>query len=142
MTMSKEGSTIGGLMDTIGILTSFALQYGVPLEALVNKLRYQNFEPRGLVREGHPEIKVATSIVDYIFTYLEKQFLNKEKKNDLTEIAKAQIINGLDNKKKDSNFDEVPGGFCITCASQMIKKGHCMEICPKCGWIDPKGCGE
>src|SRR5436190_572243 len=47
ITMSKEGSTIGGLMDTVGTLTSIALQYGVPLESLVKKFAYQRFEPSG-----------------------------------------------------------------------------------------------
>src|SRR5437667_8240291 len=50
ITMSKEGSTIGGLMDTVGTLTSIALQYGVPLQSLVKKFAYQRFDPSGLTK--------------------------------------------------------------------------------------------
>src|SRR5204863_2043375 len=57
ITMSKEGSTIGGLMDTVGTLTSIALQYGVPLESLVKKFAYQRFEPSGFTK--NPDIRHA-----------------------------------------------------------------------------------
>jgi ribonucleoside-diphosphate reductase alpha chain len=60
--MSKEGSTIGGLMDTVATLTSIALQYGVPLEQLVRKFAYQRFEPSGFT--GNPHIRTALSITD------------------------------------------------------------------------------
>ncbi len=52
ITMAKEGSTIGGLMDSIGTLTSMALQYGVPLEALVTKFAHQRFEPSGFTKKS------------------------------------------------------------------------------------------
>src|SRR5216110_2086232 len=55
ITMAKEGSTIGGLMDTVGTLTSIALQYGVPLEGLVKKFAYQRFEPSGFTK--NPDIE-------------------------------------------------------------------------------------
>src|SRR6059036_2712663 len=73
ITMSKEGSTIGGLMDTVGTLTSIALQYGVPLESLVKKFAYQRFEPSGFTK--NPDIRHATSITDYIFRWLACQFI-------------------------------------------------------------------
>jgi ribonucleoside-diphosphate reductase alpha chain len=73
ITMSKEGSTIGGLMDGIGTLTSMALQYGVPLEALVKKFAYQRFEPSGFTRNA--EIRNASSITDYVFRWLALQFV-------------------------------------------------------------------
>ncbi|MBV8415552.1 MAG: vitamin B12-dependent ribonucleotide reductase, partial [Verrucomicrobia bacterium] len=62
--MAKEGSTIGGLMDTVATLTSLALQYGVPLESLVKKFAYQRFEPSGFTK--NPDIRNATSITDYV----------------------------------------------------------------------------
>ncbi len=71
--MSKEGSTIGGLMDTIGTLTSMSLQYGVPLESLVRKFAYQRFEPSGFTK--NPDIRSATSITDYVFRWLGCQFI-------------------------------------------------------------------
>ncbi len=73
VTMSKEGSTIGGLMDTVGTLTSIALQYGVPLESLVKKFAYQRFEPSGFTK--NPDIRNATSIADYVYRWLGCQFI-------------------------------------------------------------------
>ncbi len=71
--MGKEGSTLGGLLDSIGILTSVSLQYGVPLEALVRKFSHCRFEPSGWTK--NPDIRQATSIVDYIFRWLGVMFL-------------------------------------------------------------------
>jgi len=73
ITMAKEGSTIGGLMDSIGTLTSIALQYGVPLETLVRKFAHQRFEPSGFTK--NPEIRNASSITDYVFRWLALQFV-------------------------------------------------------------------
>ena len=73
ITMAKEGSTIGGLMDSIGTLTSMALQYGVPLEALVKKFAHQRFEPSGFTK--NPEIRNASSITDYVFRWMAMQFV-------------------------------------------------------------------
>jgi ribonucleoside-diphosphate reductase alpha chain len=71
--MNKEGSTIGGLMDTVATLTSISLQYGVPLDSLVRKFAYQRFEPSGFTK--NPDIRNATSITDYIFRWLGCQFI-------------------------------------------------------------------
>jgi ribonucleoside-diphosphate reductase alpha chain len=73
VTMAKEGSTIGGLMDTIGALTSMSLQYGVPLESLVRKFAHQRFEPSGFTR--NPDIRNASSIIDYVFRWMACQFV-------------------------------------------------------------------
>src|SRR2546426_2596691 len=73
ITMAKEGSTIGGLMDSIGTLSSMALQYGVPLEALVKKFAYQRFEPSGFTK--NPDIRNASSITDYVFRWMAVQFI-------------------------------------------------------------------
>jgi ribonucleoside-diphosphate reductase alpha chain len=86
ITMSKEGSTIGGLMDTVGTLTSIALQYGVPLESLVKKFAYQRFEPSGFTK--NPDIRNATSITDYVFRYLACQFIKGYK--EATSPARGQ----------------------------------------------------
>ena len=71
--MAKEGSTIGGLMDTVATLTSISLQYGVPLESLVKKFAYQRFEPSGFTK--NPDIRNASSITDYVFRWLGCQFI-------------------------------------------------------------------
>ncbi len=73
ITMAKEGSTIGGLMDSLGTAISVALQYGVPVESLVNKFTHQRFEPAGITH--NPEIPFAKSLVDYIFRWLGMEFI-------------------------------------------------------------------
>ena len=73
ITMAKEGSTIGGLMDSVAALTSISLQYGVPLEALVRKFTHQRFEPSGFTK--NPQIRRASSIIDYVFRWTGIQFI-------------------------------------------------------------------
>jgi ribonucleoside-diphosphate reductase alpha chain len=70
--VSKQGSTVGGLMDTVAMLTSYALQYGVPLHELASKLKNTRFEPSGPTSNSN--IPIATSIVDYVFRWLELKF--------------------------------------------------------------------
>ncbi|MBX3421253.1 MAG: vitamin B12-dependent ribonucleotide reductase [Pirellulaceae bacterium] len=73
ITMAKEGSTVGGLMDAFGTAISMSLQYGVPLEVLVNKFSHTRFEPMGPTT--NPEIRIAKSVVDYIFRWMGLTFL-------------------------------------------------------------------
>ena len=73
ITMAKEGSTVGGLMDVIGTCTSMALQYGVPLITLVDKFRHARFEPSGMT--SNRDIPFAKSLIDYIFCWLGCQFM-------------------------------------------------------------------
>jgi ribonucleoside-diphosphate reductase alpha chain len=73
ITMAKEGSTIGGLMDAFGTAVSMSLQYGVPLEVYVKKFSHTRFEPWGYTR--NPDIPVAKSLVDYLFRWMGTQFL-------------------------------------------------------------------
>lgn len=75
ITMAKEGSTIGGLMDCFGTAISMSLQYGVPLEVYVSKFCHTRFEPMGATK--NPDIRIAKSIVDYIFRWLGITFLNR-----------------------------------------------------------------
>ncbi len=73
ITMAKEGSTIGGLMDSLGTATSVALQYGVPIESLVKKFTHQRFEPAGMTTNR--DIPFAKSLVDYIFRWMGCEFI-------------------------------------------------------------------
>jgi len=73
ITMAKEGSTVGGLMDVIGTVVSMALQYGVPLITLVDKFRHARFEPSGMT--SNRDIPFAKSLIDYIFCWLGCQFI-------------------------------------------------------------------
>jgi len=81
--MAKEGSTVSGLMDTIATMTSIALQYGVPLKALVDKFSHTRFEPSGFT--GNKQIPIAKSITDYVFRYLGNRYLEPE------ETASAEV---------------------------------------------------
>ncbi len=71
--VSKQGSTVSGLMDTVALLSSMALQYGVPISTLAEKLKNTRFEPSGMTR--NPAVPTATSLVDYIFRYMEQRFV-------------------------------------------------------------------
>ncbi len=150
--MSKEGSTIGGLMDIIGTLVSISLQYGVPIEDVIKKFKHQKFEPRGIVFDGHPDIKTAESILDYIGQFMEKTFLqgkkNLEAYKPLNLNSEESDFNedSYESKNQDNSEMTEPegelGGFCTICGTQMIKKGHCNEHCPKCGHHNQNGCGQ
>jgi len=73
ITMAKEGSTIGGLMDAFGTAVSMSLQYGVPLEVYVKKFSHTRFEPWGYTK--NPDIPVAKSLVDYLFRWMGNEFI-------------------------------------------------------------------
>jgi ribonucleoside-diphosphate reductase alpha chain len=99
ITMAKEGSTIGGLMDCVGTLTSLALQYGVPLEALMRKFAHQRFEPSGFTL--NPEIRNASSIIDYVFRWLALQFIPGFREASLGSRNQPELtMPGLDEEVK------------------------------------------
>lgn len=99
ITMAKEGSTIGGLMDTIGTLTSMALQYGVPLGDLISKFTHMRFEPSGWT--GNPDIPNAKSVVDYIFRWLGIEFLEGYRAaNTPKGIAETQAAAAISSPEK------------------------------------------
>jgi ribonucleoside-diphosphate reductase alpha chain len=89
ITMAKEGSTIGGLMDTIGTLTSMSLQYGVPIETLLKKFAHQRFEPSGFTK--NPEIRNASSIIDYVFRWMALQFVSGYRESVVTNNAQTEM---------------------------------------------------
>jgi ribonucleoside-diphosphate reductase alpha chain len=76
LTMAKEGSTISGFADAFAQAISYALQYGVPLQVLVDKFSHARFEPSGMTK--NPEVRFAKSIVDYIFRWMATKFLSAE----------------------------------------------------------------
>ena len=138
--MSKEGSTIGGLMDAFATSISMNLQYGVPLETLVKKFRHQRFEPSGIVYEGDKDnIKTASSVIDYIFNFLGHQFLNGENGNNHVRNTEKQNIEKPNNHLIEEYVEK--GNFCPSCGTQMNKQGHCTQICPECETQDMTGCG-
>jgi ribonucleoside-diphosphate reductase alpha chain len=84
--MHKEGASFRSLMNCFSIAISVGLQYGVPLEEFVDKFAFTRFEPSGMV-EGHPNVKNATSIVDYIFRLLGFEYLGRE---DLVQVKPSE----------------------------------------------------
>jgi ribonucleoside-diphosphate reductase alpha chain len=153
LVMAKEGSTISGFADAFAQAISYALQYGVPLQALVDKFSHVRFEPSGMTR--NPEIRFAKSIVDYIFRWMATKFLS----------AEAQFhagVNGPEFKETGEpgaasqlplpatgpvtpapvnpfstiqNQEDAPP--CSTCGAIMIRSGACYK-CVNCG--NTSGC--
>jgi len=79
ITMAKEGSIVGGMMDAFATAISLCLQYGVPLEALIKKFSHQKFDPSGITT--NKDIPFAKSIVDYIFRWLDLEFSEEKRKS-------------------------------------------------------------
>ena len=104
ITMAKEGSTIGGLMDSLGTAISLALQYGVPVESIVNKFAHQRFEPMGMTT--NTDIPFAKSLVDYIFRWLGMQFIpgyreqNAPRRSKPAELSAASTQHGAGSAAK------------------------------------------
>jgi ribonucleoside-diphosphate reductase alpha chain len=160
ITMAKEGSTIGGLMDCIATLTSLALQFGVPLDALVRKFAHQRFEPWGFTK--NPDIRNASSIIDYVFRWMAFQFIpGYRAANTLTAIQPELAIPGLQEEIKKkvnrtvpelsvaeeddapeigvvTSLDDAHKHFqadappCPSCGHLTIRNGACYK-CPNCG---------
>jgi len=114
ITMSKEGSTIGGLMDVIGTETSLCLQYGVPLPVLVEKFSHVRFEPAGWT--NNPDIRHAKSVVDYLFRWMGLQFLDAK-----PEVSVAP---------RPSGQTDAPA--CSNCGCVTYRNGSCY-LCHNCG---------
>ena len=92
MDIAKEGTTLAGLMNSFMISVSLGLQYGVPLEVYVSKFSHMRFEPSGLTNDE--DIRVAKSIVDYIFRWMGKKFLTADQQEEagiLTAEVKARL---------------------------------------------------
>jgi ribonucleoside-diphosphate reductase alpha chain len=153
--MAKEGSTISGLMDTIGVLTSMALQYGVPLEVLISKFSHVRFEPSGFTK--NPDIPMAKSLIDYIFRFLGARFLSGEQRAavGLVERDLAPMQSGGAPPEVRSQLASNPIGFtsasfegpsrnaitfspqadapsCSDCGALMVRNGSCYK-CFNCG---------
>ena len=125
MTISKEGSTIRGLMDSVAVLTSLALQYGVPVDDLARKFGGVRFEPHGFTND--PELPQATSIVDYIFRWLEQRFGAE---------AKARPKRRRRRSPKSSlpmKSDISTGVVCPECGSILVFAEGCL-VCRSCGY--------
>jgi ribonucleoside-diphosphate reductase alpha chain len=160
LTMAKEGSTISGFADAFAQAISYALQYGVPLQDLVDKFSHARFEPSGMTK--NPDIRFAKSIVDYIFRWLAAKFLSPEAQyragvNNREEVTttpeqlvldvQASAAQGAAPADKSAstatnaasarskfaaiqNQEDAPP--CSTCGSIMVRSGACYK-CSNCG---------
>jgi ribonucleoside-diphosphate reductase alpha chain len=167
LVMAKEGSTISGFADAFAQAISYALQYGVPLQALVDKFSHVRFEPSGMTR--NPEIRFAKSIVDYIFRWLASKFLSPEAQfhagvngreldetngsGQLPKTGELAAAIAADASAASSAAASIAGAAkatpfstiqnqedappCSTCGSIMIRSGACYK-CVNCG--NTSGC--
>jgi ribonucleoside-diphosphate reductase alpha chain len=103
--LAKEGATLKGILSCFAIAVSKGLQYGVPLEEFVDTFTFQTFEPRGMV-EGHPNIKMANSIVDYVFRALGVEYLERD------ELAQVP-------PDRDMQLPEPPSGMAVEAGVQL-----------------------
>jgi ribonucleoside-diphosphate reductase alpha chain len=124
---SKEGATMGGLLDSFAIAVSFALQHGVPLESLIEKFRDTTFQPNGFTNE--PQVPMCSSIVDYIFRWLEKNFILKDLGDEFFEDPQehSKVLHDMKSTKK--SYDGPPCSFCGGLTQRM---GTCYT-CLSCG---------
>ena len=150
LVMAKEGSTISGFADAFAQAISYALQFGVPLQVLVDKFSHARFEPSGMTR--NPDIRFAKSIVDYIFRWLATKFLspeaqfhagvnNREERRADDRPAEAPKSRGCPSDRRASstprmraaaiqNQEDAPP--CSMCGSIMVRSGSCYK-CANCG---------
>lgn len=126
--MAKAGSTINGLMDTVGTLVSLCLQYGVPLETLVKKFSHVRFEPEGMTKNKH--IPFAKSVIDYVARELGMEFIPgyKEKMSPTVQFEQNLVDNNCSSttiKKQVPNIDEQQ--------LELLTQSEGNLTCPECG---------
>lgn len=127
--MAKEGSTIGGLMDCFSTAISMGLQYGVPLTDYVNKFSFTRFDPMGFT--SNPEIRIAKSLVDYIFRWMDLHF--GEKVTRVEDVKTVPIITAAPDSIKDpmSKY-QLDAPICDECGAVTVRAGSCY-LCHNCG---------
>src|SRR5262249_22811651 len=143
LVMAKEGSTISGFADAFAQAISYALQYGVPLQVLVDKFSHARFEPSGITK--NPEIRFAKSIVDYIFRWLATKFLSpaahinagvnvQENRVDAkaTDPAKPAATKPGASAPFAAIQNQEDAPPCTVCGSIMVRSGSCYK-CANCG---------
>ena len=147
LVMAKEGSTISGLMDAFATSVSIALQYGVPIQTLVDKFTHTRFEPSGFT--NNPEIPIAKSIMDYIFRWLASKFMSREGKQAAGVVLRDEVEAsaetgsgtqqsspsskiGSDGNAKATFLYQQDAPSCQDCGSIMIRNGTCYK-CLNCG---------
>lgn len=150
ITMSKEGSTISGLMDSFATAISLALQYGVPLKVLADKFSHARYEPSGFTT--HKDIPIAKSITDYIFRWLGLKFLPENERPQTAEQENGGSVRSPDGQRMQISLDanstekkkaqdrkehqifetQADAPSCYECGSIMVRSGSCYK-CFNCG---------
>jgi ribonucleoside-diphosphate reductase alpha chain len=146
--IAKEGTTLAGLMNSFMISVSLGLQYGVPLEVYVSKFAHMRFEPSGMTND--PDIRMAKSIVDYVFRWMGKKFLNADQQEEIGILSPevrarlAQSYSVLESGGEAETAGALPPGQtalfnafedaveCSKCGGRMIRTGSCYT-CRDCG---------
>ncbi|WP_322766619.1 vitamin B12-dependent ribonucleotide reductase [Frankia sp. Cr1] len=148
--MSKQGSTLSGVMDAFSIAISIALQYGVPLETYVRKFINMRFEPAGMTDD--PDVRIAQSVMDYLFRRLALDYLPEETRVELGVLSAQERTQQLTGQHGGSGIveaaeipsAEIPSGeslsaqnvvdapLCFTCGVTMRPAGSCY-VCEQCG---------
>ncbi len=146
--MSKTGSTINGLLDAFAMVTSIGLQYGVPLDVVVNKFSHTRFEPAGFTQ--NPNIRIAKSITDYIARWLALKFLTDESQtlagvsadksisSDQLQLAPVEAPNvtsdesGTEHQDPKMKPDSDDAPACPECGGMTVRNGTCYK-CLNCG---------
>jgi ribonucleoside-diphosphate reductase alpha chain len=145
MKVSKQGSTLAGVMDAFSISVSLGLQHGVPLKTYVQKYTNMRFEPAGMTDDA--DLRIASSLVDYIFRRLAVDYLPLEERAELgilttSERTQPTLPGVEETATRDEPVVDAPriappaahsdAPFCMTCGVQMVRAGSC-HACPSCG---------
>ena len=138
--MSKEGSTVSGMMDAFATAISVSLQYGVPLESLIRKFSHMRFEPAGFT--GNKDVPMAKSITDYIFRWLAVKFLPEDSHSEIVadkdmdatmhSNAMDQTMSAQENQEHEVYTAQADAPSCSDCGSLMTRNGSCY-VCRECG---------
>ena len=128
LTMAKEGSVVSGLVDAFATSVSLALQYGVPLQVLVDKFTHMRFEPSGFTDSR--DIPIAKSIVDYVFRWLELRFLKQPEDNEAPVIELSE--RPAEPETSELYVRQADAPPCSNCGSLMVRSGACYK-CTTCG---------
>ena len=119
--LGKQGSTLAGIMDAFSVAISVALQYGVPLETYVEKFRNMRFEPAGMTDD--PDIRIASSVIDYIFRRLALDHLPQETRAEMGILTVAERSAQLDGGPSSSSDDDMDiEGMAVSAPQEHVKK--------------------
>lgn len=135
--MSKEGSTISGLMDSFAMVFSTALQHGVPLKTITDKLAHTRFEPSGWT--GTEEFGYAHSIMDYLGRWMQNRFLEGKQQELFSALSSAastqatlQPLRAEEEKSLTDLIENADTPICTNCGGQTQPAGKCYR-CLNCG---------